>query len=561
MRLSFASLVALGLTLVVVAWPASLDSRLAVAQGVAAQGTEPTAHEHSGHSDDLGEVHFPTSCLPSVQPDFDRAVALLHSFAYTRAREAFGAVLEGDPTCAMAYWGIAMTWQGNPFWPLAVGAWAPGRRAVDGAQALGAPSPRERDYIAAVDLLYQESAEVPLATRQDAYEQAMADLYRRYPDDREAAVFYALALVSGADPADQSYTRQLAAAALLEPVFAEQPRHPGAAHYLIHSYDVPGLAPRGQPAAQRYGGIAPAAAHALHMPSHIYTRLGRWPESIRANRASADAASEAWDRLHASEFLVYAHLQQAQDGAARAVLDELAAQAPGAEEGPTEWAMRARTAGRYLLETRRWADAAAFAPPVAAYPLPGAIISFDDVVAYVAQAVGPFTRGMGAARQGNVAAARGEVQRLEALRDALRAADALAPGAAEYVEIWRLEVAAWLAQAAGARAEAVDLLRSAVELEEASDTSDPGAVTPAREQLGELLLEQSEPQQALHELEASGGLQPNRFWQVYGAARAAALTGDDEKATQYYRQLLAQSTDADTERRELAEARVVLAGR
>src|SRR5574341_558507 len=296
-----------------------------------------TGQEKARDFEKLGQVHFPVSCTAEAQKQFDRAVALLHSFWFDASAKGFAAVTETDPGCAMAHWGIAMTLLGNPFaWPPAPKALEDGWAAANKASAADAKTPRERDYIAAIEVFYRDSDKVDHRTRALAYARAMEQVYLRYPDDREAAVFYALALNATALPTDKTYANQLKAAALLEQEFKEQPQHPGVAHYLIHSYDYPPLAPRGLDAARRYASIAPSAPHALHMPSHIFTRLGLWQESIDTNRASAESAKEelltthqqgagSYNALHALDYMMYGYLQLGQDRAAKQVLDEIVA--------------------------------------------------------------------------------------------------------------------------------------------------------------------------------------------------------------------------------------------
>ncbi|HEX2277710.1 MAG TPA: hypothetical protein VHN13_11360 [Candidatus Tectomicrobia bacterium] len=352
----------------------------------------------TAHHAHLGQVRFATSCQPAVQEDFNRAVALLHSFWFDSAAQAFESVARQDPACAMAHWGVAMTWLGNPFgWPPSPKAVQEGWAAVERAKAIGGKTPREQAYIAAVEAFYKDASTVEHRTRALAYERAMEQLHRTHPDDREAAVFYALALNATALPADKTYANQLKAAALLEVIFAEQPNHPGVAHYLIHSYDYPPIADRGLPAARRYASIAPAAPHALHMPSHIFTRQGLWQESIASNRASAAAAKNQFDQLHAMDYLAYAYLQLGQDAAAKRVLDDMATiEKVTFEHFVTAYAMAA-IPSRYALERRQWAEAAALTLPKPGFP-------WDRFPQ--AEAVLVYARALGAARSGRVEAAR-----------------------------------------------------------------------------------------------------------------------------------------------------------
>jgi len=501
----------------------------------------------------LGQVRFPVSCTAAAQQEFDRAVALLHSFWFDASAKAFAAVTQMDPGCGMGHWGSAMTLLGNPLAaPPTPKALQEGWAAVERAKIAGAKTAREREYIAAIEAFYKDSDKLDHRTRALAYEKAMESLLRRSPEDedKEAAVFYALALNITALPTDKTYANQLKAAEILERVFAEQPNHPGVAHYLIHSYDYPPIASRGLPAARRYAGIAPSAPHALHMPSHIFTRRGFWQESIDSNRASAAAARNHFDQLHAMDYLAYAYLQMAQDLTAKRVLDEaIAIQKINVEHFVPGYALAAIPA-RYTLERSRWADTASLSLPASDFPWS----RYPQ-----AEAVFVFARALGAARSGNAAGARKDIARLEVLRDALIAAK---QGYwAEQVEIQRQVAAAWVARAEGKHQEALQLMRAAADREDATEKHPvtPGPIVPARELLGEMLLELGDPRQALKEFEASHRVEPNRFKGLYGAARAAELSGDREKARTYYASLLALCEKADTERPELKEAKAFLA--
>jgi tetratricopeptide (TPR) repeat protein len=501
----------------------------------------------------LGQVRFPVSCTAAAQQEFDRAVALLHSFAFDPSTKAFATVTQMDPSCAMGHWGEAMAllFSPNPF----VGTPTPkglqdGCPAVERAKAAAPKTQRERDYIAAVESLCRDRDTADQRARVAAYEQAMERLSRTYPEDSEAAIFYALALNVTASPADKTYANQLKAAGILEKVFAEQPNHPGVAHYLIHSYDYPPIASRGLSAARRYAGIAPAAPHALHMPSHIFTRRGFWKESIESNRASAAAAKNHFDQLHAMDYLAYAYLQGAQDLAAKRILDEATSiQKINVEHFVPGYALAA-VPSRYALERGRWGDAASLTLQPSDFPWN----RFPQ-----AEAVLVFARGLGAARSGNAAGASRDIARLEALRDALT--QAKQGYWAEQVEIQRDVVSAWVARAEGRPEEALPLMRAAADREDKTEKHPvtPGPIVPARELLAEMLLEQGDPRQALKEFETSHRVEPNRFKGLYGAARAAELSGDREKARTYYASLLALCEKADTERPELKEAKAFLA--
>jgi tetratricopeptide (TPR) repeat protein len=510
-------------------------------------------HEHAA-PEKLGRVHFATSCSPDVTTGFDRAVALLHSFSFSTARQAFEDVLARDPSCAIAYWGIAMTNWGNPF----AGVRSPkalesGAAAVARAQATGKPTPRERDYIAAVAEQFKNHQTVDQRTRVLAYERAMEHVSRTYPKDPEAAAFYALAVNQTALPSDKTYAQQLKAAAILEKLWATQPDHPGLPHYLIHAYDHPPLAPRALNAARSYAKIAPSAPHALHMPAHTFTRVGYWQDSIDTNIASARAAvrdSTFGEALHAMDYQVYAYLQTGQDAAARRVVDEtpgmLARLDPtamgGAAPGVAGLYAAAAIPARYALERGAWSDAAALQPQTTAYP-------------YV-DALTRFARAVGAARSGKPDAARADLAELGVFADRLAAAkDA---DWAEKVRIQQQIASAWVTFADGRKADAVELLRKAADAEDATDKSaiSPGPLAPARELLGEMLLALERPADALKEFEATLKKEPNRFRATYEAAKAAALAGDRATARRYYKQLLDICKAGDAPGRpELQEAR------
>ena len=507
----------------------------------------------------LGTVRFVTSCAPTVQPQFDRAVALLHSFHLDAAVGAFTEVATADPACGMAHWGVAMAWLGNPLAaPPSARGLKEGWAAVEKAKTAGAKTPRELEYIAAIETLYRDADKVDHRTRALAYEKQMEQLSARYPTDREAAVFYALALNITLDPNDKTYANQLKAAGILEKVFAEQPNHPGVAHYLIHSYDFPPIAAKGLPAAKRYASIAPAAPHALHMPSHIFTRVGSWQESIETNRASAKAAAEtlaaggsqtglrSYEGLHAYDYMMYGYLQLARDREARALVEEVAATRKlNVDHFAGAFALAAIPA-RYALERGQWADAATLTPT----PSDLAWNRFPQ-----AESIVWFARGLGAARSGNAARAREDLARIETLRDALTAAKN--PYWAHQSEVQRLAVAGWIARAEGRNEEALSLMRASADAEDATEKHPvtPGPIKPARELLGDMLIELGQPAAALKEFEASHRVEPNRFQGLYGAARAAELAGDRETARLYYTRLVSLGKAADGDRPEVKKAK------
>ena len=514
-------------------------------------------HAGAQSTERLGKINFPTSCAPAAQPSFERAVALLHSFWFGEAIKAFQAAALADPSCGIAHWGTAVAYLGNPLaGPPAPRGLQEGAAAVTRAKAAGAKSQRELDYIAAIDAFYKNADKVDHRTRALAYEKAMEATAQRYPADREAAIFYALALNITLNPTDKTYANQLKAASILEKVFAEQPEHPGVAHYLIHSYDFPPIASKGVTAARRYADIAPSAPHALHMPSHIFTRLGYWQESIDTNRRSAEAAKSelrqanleagSYNALHAMDYIAYATLQLARDTEAKALVDEIRGlNKIDSEQFAAAYALAAVPA-RYAIERRQWAEAA----ELALHPQSLSWQKFPQAESIVA-----FARGIGAARGGNPGGARREIARIEALRDALTASKNAYW--AEQAEIQRLGVAGWLARAEGRNDEALALMRQAADREDATEKHPvtPGAVQPAREMLGDLLLEVGQPAKALTEFEASQRREPNRLRGLAGAAGAAEAAGDRGKAKTYYERLLAPTKGADTQRPEIARGR------
>ena len=508
----------------------------------------------------LGTVNFPTSCSPAAQKEFTRAVALLHSFWFSEAIKGFEAALVADPSCGIAYWGGAVARLGNPLaGPPPAKDVELGAATVAKGRTVGAKTQRELDYIVAIEVFYKDYDKVDHRTRAQSYEKAMESLAARYPQDREAAIFYALALNITLNPNDKTYANQLKAAAILEKVFAVEPNHPGVAHYLIHSYDFPPIADKGLDAARRYASIAPSAPHAQHMPSHIFTRLGYWQESIDTNRASVEAAKEelrqakleagSYNALHAMDYIEYAALQIAKDKEAQAVVDEIRGiQKLDTEHFAAAFAFTAIPA-RYALERRQWAEAA----ELSLHPQTLSWQKFPQ-----AESILWFARGVGAARGGNVEGAKRNLARLEALRDSMKAAKNTYW--AEQTEIQRLAVAGWIARAEGRNDEALALLRKAADAEGATEKHPvtPGSIQPAREMLAELLLELGQPAKALAEFEASQRTDPNRFHGIAGAARAAEQAGDRERARRYYAELLVLTKSADSDRPEIKQAKAYL---
>ena len=508
-------------------------------------------HEHPATpAERLGKVHFETSCNASVRDAFDRAVALLHSFWYTAAIDAFTDVAKKDPGCAMAHWGVALGVWGNPLG----GTRTPqtmerGRKTVDQAKAAGAKTERERDYIAAVEALYAGDGDQFAHAR--AYEKVMASIVAKYPKDTEAAVFHAIALDAAADPADKTYARQLQAARTLEKVMATQPDHPGIAHYLIHSYDYPPLAAKGLPAARRYAKIAPDAPHALHMPSHIFTRVGAWQDSIDSNMASAAAAKKAnspAEELHAMDYQTYAYLQLGKDTEAMRIQSETDGILKRVEAGSGynlagEYAAAAIPA-RVVLERGAWKDAASMKARTSAFPQADAITLFARVI--------------GAARSGQAAEARSGLAALAPLADTLKAKnDAYW---SNIVAIQRMAAEGWTLHAEGKTAEGVALLRKAADEEDKTEKSPvtPGPIAPARELLAELLLQAGQAKPALVEFDKAMTREPGRFRSLAGAMRAAQAAGDAAKAKKYAGDLLTLTKGATPGRPEIAEAQKLM---
>jgi hypothetical protein len=493
----------------------------------------------------LGKVSFPTSCAPAVQDAFARGVALLHSFWFPEARSVFQQVVKDDPACAIAYWGLGLNRLLNPF-----GGQPPekvlleGQAAVDQGLAMPAGTRRERDYLEAIATLYTHD-KAPWRERVLRYEQAMERLAARYPDDTEAAIFYALALNVAADANDKTYARQLKAAAILEPIFAAQPDHPGVAHYLIHSYDYPPIAHKGLGAARKYAAIAPSAAHALHMPSHIFTRTGSWEDSYATNRRSEETARKnktADEILHALDYQVYAALQLGRDADARRAIERM--QGAGKYERVAGAFALAAGPARYALERGDWKMAAQLTPGHSPYP-------------YV-EAMTHYARALGAARGGDAGAALADAARLAELRDEMaRRKDAYWT---DQVEVQRLAAVAWIAFAQGKRDEALGLMRQSADLQDRGEKSPvtPGYVGPSRELLGEMLLELKRPGEALKEFEVGVQRDANRLRGFLGAARAAAQSGDAAAARTYYAKLAAMAAKADA-RPDVQEARTWLA--
>jgi hypothetical protein len=517
------------------------------------------AHDHDSPAERLGHVAFPVSCNAAAQARFEYAMALLHSFWWEQGAAAFGAVTAADSTCAMAYWGLALNYWGNPFAGGASGEnLRRGAAAAGRAVALGAPTARERGLLAAVTALYRDIETVPNPPRLQAYSDTLARLTRDYPDDPEIAMYYAMSLVATASATDTSFARQKRAEAILNPLFRAHPDHPGLAHYIIHANDSPRLAHLGLDAARRYAQIAPSAPHAQHMPSHIFVRLGLWDETIAANQRSF-AAGVAYARaqqlggvvpeqFHALDYMVYGYLQEGRDSAARAIVaDGLARTSVGATDALVASYNRVAMEARIPLERGDWA-AAARLPVRATQPGIGAALAH-------------FARGLGAVRSGDTAQARAEVSALEAIETALRGQ----PGYnwSRIVGIKRQAVGAWLALATGDTAGALREGRAAADVEDVTEKHPvtPGELLPARELLGDLLLAAGRPADARVAYETALRREPGRARSIFGGGRAAALAGDRAGARVRYAEFLELMKRADGDRPEISAARGFVSGK
>ena len=507
------------------------------------------AYPAFGQVDDskLGKVHFETSCKPEAQKLFDRAMLYQHSFWYRASQKVFDDVLEADPECGIAYWGIALSVLLNPHVAPPAKNLADGAAAIAKGKSVGAKTERERDYIDALAVMYADYDKVDHRTRILAYAKAMEQLAQRYPQDDEAQIHYALALNTSASPADKTYANQLKGAAILEPIFARQPQHPGVAHYLIHLYDYPPIAEKGLKAARLYAKIAPDAAHAQHMPSHIFTRVGYWQELIDSNAVSQRVAKEAadfHDQLHAMDYQVYAYLQLGQDTKAKAALDDMTTVKGFTETflpGPYALAI---SPARYAIERSDWKAAAA----LEVRPSPLAQV----------QAITYFARALGEARSGNPEAAKADIAKLGELRDKLREAkDAYW---SEQVDIQQKVASAWVLYAEGKYDDALNAMSAAADAEDKTEKHPvtPGVPKPARELYGVMLLERGMPNEALAAFEATLKKEPNRLGAYVGAAKAAEKSGDLAKARTYYEKVVAIAGGADNTRTEVADARAHL---
>ena len=525
---------------------------LALAGSPAWAQTEQHDHAAKGQIK-AGTVNFETSCSPAVKDDFNLAVAELHSFWFPEARSIFESVLKKDPNCAIAYWGIALTYWGNPFAGLrSAQTIASGKAAIDKGLATGTPTAREKGYLNAVAGLFSSADVTTQRARVVAYEGATELVAAQNPGDIEARVFWALAIAQTALPTDKTFAQNLRAAEILEPLYKKMPNHPGLAHYIIHAYDVPALAAKALPAARAYADIAPSVPHALHMPSHTFTRVGEWKESVATNIKSAAEAEKTngiGEAMHAMDYETYAYLQMGMDQQAKGVLDHAmkvgkaaigATPAAGAT-GSNAFALAAIPA-RYAMERGQWAEAMALTPT------PSLNTPYTEAITH-------FARAIGAARGGRPAEAAADIARLAALRD--REIEMKDAYWAEQVDIQRRVAEAWVMYAEGKKTEGIAALSAAADAEDKTDKSavTPGPLAPARELLGFMLLEANRPKDALAAFEAVTKKEPNRFLALYGAGKAAEAAKQKSKAKGYYKQIVEICKDAGAERPELQYAR------
>lgn len=522
-------------------------SRLAATLAIALAIATPSA-TRADPAEKLGKVSFANSCSEAVQPHLQRAVALLHSFWWSEGDKAFRDVLQSDPTCAIAGWGIATLAIGNPY---ATGP-SPEKAkyaqdAIVQSRAVGAKSERERGYIEAIAAYYDNFADRPHSVRMRSLADAFEKLAKQHTDD-ETQLFSAIYLVATQPPSDKTFARAMQGAGILEEQFKKHPEHPGVAHYLIHAYDYPAVADKGLAAAMCYSDIAPSAPHALHMPSHIFTRVGMWQESAETNRRSAAAASadaERTDRLHALDYMVYADLQLARDGDAKAGVEQVQAVSTAGAQPQGSFYSRAAVPARYAVERGQWAEAAQLPDPDASkFP-------YADAMRF-------FGRALGAARSGNPGAAEKDAARLREIEDGLKAAKNVYW--ATEVEVERTAAEAWIAFAKGQREQGLLLMRAAAELEDKSEKAavSPGRLIPARELLGDMLLESGKTAEALVEYEGSQLRDPKRFRGYWGAAQAAAKAGNKDKAHYHFTRLV-ELAGAGEPRPEVAKAREYVA--
>lgn len=513
-------------------------------------------HDHNAKPGAIkaGTVDFKTSCSPEVKDDFNLAVAELHSFWFPEARALFQAIAKKDPNCAMAHWGVALTYWGNPFaGQRSAQVIANGKAAIDKALSTGSPSPREKGYIDAVAGLFSSADVTTQRARVVAYEGATELVASLNRDDVEARIFWALAIAQTALPSDKTFAQNLKAAEILEPLYKRMPNHPGLAHYIIHAYDVPALAAKALPAARAYADIAPSVPHALHMPSHTFTRVGEWKESVATNLRSASEAEKSptgmGEAQHARDYMTYAYLQMGMDKQAKAVVDIVAMAAEktlaapgGADAGSANTFALAAIPARYAMERGQWAEATTLKP----WPAPNTPYT---------EAITHFARAIGFARSGRPAEAAADIARLTALRD--REIEMKDAYWTEQVDIQRRGAEAWVMFAEGKKAEAIAAMAAVANDEDKTDKAavTPGPIAPAREMYGFMLLEAGRPKEALAAFEAVTKKEPNRFLALYGAGKAAEATKQRSKAKGYFKQIVEICKDAGDERPELQYAR------
>ena len=514
---------------------------------VAAFGSCSTVVAQDDADQKFGKVHFATSCNETAQRRFDRGMRYQHSFWYAESKEIYQEAIKADAECAIAYWGMALALLSNPHIAIPAPNLPQGLSAIEKAKAIGAKTERERDYIDALSVMYVDYDKIPQQARVQSYLKKMEALAAKYPDDDEAQIFYAITLNVAASPADKTYANQLKGAAILEPIWQRQPMHPGVAHYLIHLYDYPPIADKGLTAAFRYAKIAPNAPHAQHMPSHIFTRVGYWKESIAANLASVSAAkatSERGDQLHGQDYLVYAYLQLCQDNAARQVIGDVEATQSDPDAFASAFA-RAASPARYVVERGDWKGAAGLDVKPNKFPH--------------VMAISHFARALGAARSGDVTAARVDAAKLVEIRDRLR--EAKNDYWAGQVDVQMQIANAWILYADGKYDDALKAMSAAADAEDKTEKSPvtPGSLAPARELYGSMLLERGMAKDALAAFEATKAKEPNRFNGYLGAAKAAQALGDATVAKANYEKLLALASGSDSDRPALAAARAFVA--
>jgi tetratricopeptide (TPR) repeat protein len=533
---------------------AALAALLALPTATEAQHPAQHPAHHHDHGD-VGVVEFQVACDDAVRADFDHAVAMLHHMMYYEAGEEFARIAELDPACGMAHWGMAVAgfqplWPGRPSAEERRAGWA----AVQRARELGVRTERERALLDAAEAFYRDPDDDAWWPRIHRWRESLEQAHRRLPDDIEVGAFYALALMSAGQAGEDQVGHHARAAEVLEEVYAQQPLHPGAIHYTIHADDIAGREGQSLDVVRSYDRIAPDVPHALHMPSHIFVRLGEWPDVIDWNRRSADAALRypTAGRLsihfpHALDYLLYAHLQRGDDAAARAVLDELKSQDLEYVENFVSAFHLAVMPARWAVERRAWDEAAALQPRTPDY-LDWDRYGWPEALAW-------FARGLGAARTGDLAVAREAEARMVTLRDRARAADEA--NFATYIEVDRLILDGWLAHAAGDADRAIARMHDAARLEQTVQKHivTPGALLPPNEALGDLLLELDRPADALQAYQRSLEIWPNRYHSLLGAARAAQAAGDTATARAHYTRLREVTEGATSSRPGVLEAR------